>query len=415
MTKQWIVSMAGSREHYAPARALHQRGLLRQFYTDIWVRFGRRYLAQGPGPMRQLAGRFHDDLPSAKVTSFSLPRLLFTAQYHVIGRLGPSAAQSFFARSGPDFARRVAAHMRVNGLDREPGVFFGFKPASLETFQALRGSPMTLVLDQFDAAGEHNAILWAEHERWPGWGQAPPVLTEDLRGRWAEEWRLADVVFVNSEWTKRAIVKQGVPAEKIAIGALAYEARIAGRPREPRSQGSPLRVLWVGGVTLGKGIQYLIEAARGMDPNRFEFTIVGAVGITRKGRDLAPGNMRFLGQLPRGEVDRYYREADVYVLPTMSDNWPMTQLEAMAHGLPVIISTSCGSAVDHGVDGLIVPAGDAEALRAALERLERNRDEAAAMSRAALVKARRFSLENYADKLIGGVEAALKAKEKHDR
>jgi glycosyltransferase involved in cell wall biosynthesis len=413
--KRWIVSMIGSREHYAPARALHSRGLLERFYTDLWFPHGRSLLLRGPGPARRLAGRFHPDLPSSKVTAFNLAGLLDLAAYEIHQRADKDRLRDFFIREAQRFARRVARDIRVRGLDREPGVFFGFKPASLETFQALQGSPMTLVLDQIDAAVEHNTILWAEDEKWPGWAPTPAVLSEELQKRWSEEWRLADAIFANSEWTKKALVKQGVEPEKITIGPLAYEARVGGSPRVAKLQSQPLRVLWVASLYLGKGIQYLIEAARGMDPAKFEFIVVGGIGITRKGLDLAPKNMRFTGLVPKNETVRHYQEADVYVLPTLSDGFAITQIEAMAHGLPVITTPNCGEVVTHGVDGLIVPAGDADALRAALERLERNRDEAAAMSRAALEKAKQFTLENYADKLIGGVEAVLRAKEKHDR
>jgi glycosyltransferase involved in cell wall biosynthesis len=405
---KWYVSMIGSREHYAVPRALYRRGVLERFYTDLWIRHGRSVLLKGPGPVRRMAGRFHGELPSDRISSFNLNGVADLAAYEFFKHTSAERRRDFLIRQGQNFASRVAKHILGSQLEQPKGVFLGFKNGSLETFQALeRSTSIIKVLDQFDAAGEHAAILASEHKKWPGWETPPSPICDALQYRWAEEWRLADVVFVNSEWTKRAIVKQGVPPEKIAVGALAYEPKRIGKPRQPCKQGRVLRVLWVGGVTLGKGIQYLIEAARSLDPERFHFTIVGAIGISQKGLDLAPKNMIFVGQLPRPEVEAYYEEADVYVLPTLSDNWPMTQLEAMAHGLPVIITTSAGTAVEDGRDGLIVPAGDSDALCQALIRLNCNRDELSAMSYAALVKSQDYSLSKYAERLVDGVAGVL--------
>jgi glycosyltransferase involved in cell wall biosynthesis len=68
-------------------------------------------------------------------------------------------------------------------------------------------------------------------------------------------------------------------------------------------------------------------------------------------------------------VAGYYREADLFILPTLSDGYALTQLEAMAHGLPVLASRYCGAAVRPGENGFVIEdlsaAGIAEAILAA--------------------------------------------------
>ncbi len=58
--------------------------------------------------------------------------------------------------------------------------------------------------------------------------------------------------------------------------------------------------------------------------------------------------------MPRGEVGRIYQSADCFILPTLSDGYALTQLEALAHGMPVIASKRCGEAVAHGRNGWIL-------------------------------------------------------------
>jgi glycosyltransferase involved in cell wall biosynthesis len=82
-----------------------------------------------------------------------------------------------------------------------------------------------------------------------------------------------------------------------------------------------------------------------------------------------------MGPVPRSEVGRIYQEADCFILPTLSDGYALTQLEALSQGLPVIASKHCGEAVTNGHNGWILedlePATIAAAmLRARSEHLE---------------------------------------------
>ena len=84
---------------------------------------------------------------------------------------------------------------------------------------------------------------------------------------------------------------------------------------------------------------------------------------------LGPDRVRFLGR--RSDVDRLLNAADFFVLPSDIEGLPMSVLEAMAHGLP-IVATQVGGVpeiIDHDGNGLLVPAGDVAALAAAIHRV----------------------------------------------
>ena len=85
----------------------------------------------------------------------------------------------------------------------------------------------------------------------------------------------------------------------------------------------------------------------------------------------APG-VRFAGAKDRDELVAYYRDADVFVLPSRSEPWGMVLNEAAAAGLPLVATEESGAAhdlIEEGVNGFRVPAGDAAALRDRLRRL----------------------------------------------
>jgi glycosyltransferase involved in cell wall biosynthesis len=86
-------------------------------------------------------------------------------------------------------------------------------------------------------------------------------------------------------------------------------------------------------------------------------------------------------------------------LPTLSDSFALTQVEAMANGLPVIATPRCGQVVTPGVDGYIVPTSSGEALAKAIVELDEDREKLAAMSNAALIKSKDFSIDAYAQRV----------------
>jgi glycosyltransferase involved in cell wall biosynthesis len=82
------------------------------------------------------------------------------------------------------------------------------------------------------------------------------------------------------------------------------------------------------------------------------------------------------GRVPRQSMPDEYRRGDLFVLPTLSDNTPVTLMEAMASGLPVVATAVGGipELVVPGVTGRLVPPGDVPALAAAMEGLLADRD-----------------------------------------
>jgi glycosyltransferase involved in cell wall biosynthesis len=266
-------------------------------------------------------------------------------------------------------------------------------------------------------------LVMEEEKRWPGWAKLSADVPEAYYRRREEEWATADLVMVNSEWSKQALIKQGVPESKLVVVPLAFEASsprpsiegtcppassaaLLGLPSAvcraaPQRLGSrrKLHVLFLGQVILRKGIQYLIESARLLEKEPIHFDIVGSIGISDAAVASSPANMTFHGPVSRDRTEEFYRSADLFVLPTLSDGFALTQLEAMAYGLPVIATPNCGEVVTDGVDGLIVPASDANALAEAIQMLLQDPEKLQRMSKATVAKLEQFSLARLGDNL----------------
>ena len=89
---------------------------------------------------------------------------------------------------------------------------------------------------------------------------------------------------------------------------------------------------------------------------------------------------KWFGVVPRSDVDKYYREADVFIFPTLSDGFGLTQLEAQSWKLPVIASRYCGEVVREGVNGVVLEEVSALGYRRVLDKFLRSPETLGTMS-----------------------------------
>ena len=146
----------------------------------------------------------------------------------------------------------------------------------------------------------------------------------------------------------------------------------------PATGSSPPRVLFAGGLTPRKGVGDLLEASRLLDEQgvAHEVALVGGTpdegaSAERDVRDQAAASARFLGPRAPEHMPETYRSADVFCLPSWYEAMPLSVLEAMACGLP-IVATAVGDVprmLDDGVQGVLVPPRQPAALADALRLL----------------------------------------------
>jgi 1,2-diacylglycerol 3-alpha-glucosyltransferase len=183
-------------------------------------------------------------------------------------------------------------------------------------------------------------------------------------------------------------------SEADAAGARAAEIR--------KRLGLPERfILFVGRLVAEKGIFDLLEAyGRLKDDVKSLVDLVfagdggGRRDLERRAKKIGPGRICITGFAQREELAAMYALADVFVLPTHSDPWGLVVNEAMACGLPVIVTDVAGCAADlveNGWNGFSVPTGDPERLFQAIDAILRDAELRRQMSGRSLERIRHFS------------------------
>jgi len=194
----------------------------------------------------------------------------------------------------------------------------------------------------------------------------------DLRaGRLRQALEAVDVFLAPTRFARDRALEAGVRAERLVVAPL---GAVVG-PVRARPEGRRRRFGFVGSVLPHKGVHVLVEAFRRLEGENLRLDVHGGLALDPRYsaalRRSAAGDrrIRFRGPFPEGGQASVLSEMDVLVAPSLWwENSPLTVLEALAAGVPVVASAIGGvpELVEDGVSGILVPPGDAAALRAAL-------------------------------------------------
>ena len=276
-------------------------------------------------------------------------------------------------------ARHVGAESR--------GIFHGFQESCARSLSFARGRGLTAMLES-TLPPSTMPLVAAEYRRlgvpWPGPSQPSAELLAELPR--------ADFHIAQSAFAERSLIEHGVEPGRIfrmPLGVDAARFRPAEGPRPP----GPFRALFAGHMSVRKGVHHLLAGWQAAALKEAELVFVG-VPKDKYILDLVarqPAGIRYLGFVPNARLHETYQSADVFVFPSLAEGGVYVIYEALACGLPCIVSANAGSAVRDGIEGLVVPVGDAEAIADRLRRLAEDEGLRRRMSAAARVRGQSFA------------------------
>jgi glycosyltransferase involved in cell wall biosynthesis len=328
----------GTFHHFELARELAARGHLERIYSTF--------------PWRRLE---REGVPRNKVETFPW---VHTTQLLLERRnlLADAWREPFHYRNATTFDAFLTR--RIAGCFSAPDALIALSGAALSAATLVqqrggryicdRGS--THRLFQRDLLNEEQAI----------WKQ-PPLPSEDREeDREALIYAQADAIVVPSSVARQSFIDRG--HDSATVHAIPYGVRLerftkVGDP--PSGPGDPFEVLFVGGVSLRKGVPYLLQAFAALQHPNKRLRVIGSVAPEfRPVLDTLPReNVEFLGSLPQADLVGYMSRSHVMVLPSIEEGLALVQGQALACGCPVIATTATGGEdlFTDGVEGFIVP------------------------------------------------------------
>ncbi|MBS0659708.1 MAG: glycosyltransferase family 4 protein [Verrucomicrobia bacterium] len=370
------------------SRALAEAGLLQAFHTSVALR-------EGGGWSRWLPGR-----AAAELTRRSLPPELWPqVRRHPLRELGRLVTDRLGVRglsrheSGPfcvDAVYHALDRATARALSRADGtvraVYCG-EDAAAETFRVARSRGLRCLYDLPIAYHRTlQRLLAEERERLPefaGTFQGREDSAAKL-ARKVEEANAADLIVACSDFVGESLRAAGFAPEKIRV--IPYGGPAGITPREPPTAVRPLRLLYAGSIGQRKGIGDLLHALRRLGRRDVDLVIMGS-WVGNAAEALRPWSDLFRYEAPRphAAVLDLMRSCDVLVLPSIVEGFALVIAEAMACGLPVVVTPNTGAApiVRDGLDGWYVPIRDPDALAQRLDWLADHREAVAEAGRSA--------------------------------
>lgn len=177
--------------------------------------------------------------------------------------------------------------------------------------------------------------------------------------------------------------------------------------------GEKLRLLFVGSITYRKGIDKLIQAFSLISRPDIELTIVGSDGYEESSDILNliedDSRIKYIGTIPHEKMSDVYEKAHFFILPSFAEGSSLSVFEALASGLPCIVTKNVGSTITDGVEGLILEECTINSIKNTIISLFGILDNIRKMSIAANENAKQYSWEYFSKNLI----REIKSLEKH--
>jgi starch synthase len=197
------------------------------------------------------------------------------------------------------------------------------------------------------------------------------------KNRRIEEYNTADFVLLPSEFVKRSFLKAGFPEEKIIKVPYGFNRLEDSNTSTELKDDSSFNVVYVGSISVRKGIRYLIEAFRRFrHPNKKLF-IVGPVSQPSGIADLSiPDDVILTGVLKGEALEKIYKQATVFCLPSIEEGLALVLGEALSFGIPIIATENTGAddIITDGREGFIIPIKNSQQILDDANLYEKMRD-----------------------------------------
>jgi glycosyltransferase involved in cell wall biosynthesis len=281
----------------------------------------------------------------------------------------------------PRSLRRGVRHVRgaelIRSRARRADVVYTtgmFGRSSAGSLAARRPYVVKLTADPAFERSRRTGLVGGDVDQFQSGGGGPAVTV--LRAARDLELRHAAHVLCPSAYLRELAISWGVHPDRVSVLPNPAPDLPELRPREELKAELGVNgatIAFAGRLTAQKSLDRALAAVAAADGVSF---VVAGEGpdlpaLEAKARELGiDGRVRFLGAQPRQRVVELFRAADATILSSSWENFPHTVVEALAVGTPVLAMEAGGVAevVHDGVNGLLVPAGDTEALASAVRR-----------------------------------------------
>jgi glycosyltransferase involved in cell wall biosynthesis len=293
---------------------------------------------------------------------------------------------------------------------------YGYEDGCLETFRAAKTRGLKCFYDLPIAYWETvRELLEEEGRRLPEW-EPTLVGTRDSPGkleRKTEELALADMVICPSLFVLQSLppaVRRDKHCLVAEFGSPPGNFEAARRPSQGSRDSEKLRVLFAGSLTQRKGLADVFAAMKLLKRHDVELIVMGSLIAPMEFYRSQYRDFTYMDTRPHREVLKLMQSCDVLVLPSLAEGRALVQQEALANGLPLIITKNTGGEdlIVPGETGFLVPIRSPDKIAEKISWLADHRDTLPDMRLAAMKKADEYPWQRYTDRILSALSTSLR-------
>ncbi|WP_420238873.1 glycosyltransferase family 4 protein [Telmatobacter bradus] len=389
-------------------RSLNERNMLAAFWTTIcWKTNTPLNNVLSQNLRRRLNRRSYSEVPESLIHNTpwrEMQRLLYLSM-GIRTPVGTDEKPYSVVGVYRDFDAHVARWLSRHAVD----AVYAYEGGALNTFRVAKEKGIPTFYELPSSHWYWNLrLLQGEISRSPEYANLLKILRDsESHLKWKDqELELADHIIVPSSHV-RTTLSGVVPEEKIHVVNYGAPVVSVGAAKK-NSPGEAIRVLYVGALHQRKGIGYLLQALEQCKVE-VDVTLVGMKDAPNAHVDSACKRYRWFESVPHAKVLELMAEADVLIHPSLSEGCALVVLEALANGLPVIVTPNSGTLdfVRDGQEGFVIPICDAQAIADCILQLDTDRELLSRMSLQAQRTATENSWGNYREKWADVIKASL--------
>ena len=382
-----IVSHPGRQHSHQLVYALCEGNMLFKYFTGFFYKpnkFPYNFLKKIPSLQREFKKRYFEKINPELISQNPLPEI----KHRFILK-----SENMWLLIGKEFDRWVSKKLKNIDFD----IFIGYELSSSESFKVCKEKSKITIYDLPTVAYNFQKEIFKKY------GKKYDEREIEVKKK---EILLSDYIFVPSEIVKKSLLNLGIKEEKII--KIPYGVDISKfSPKEKYIKRDNLKIIFVGTITWCKGIEILLKAISELKKKiKVELNLVGGMGNGKEILEKYKGLYNYYSYIPHEELQNMYKENDIFVFPSLIEGFGQVILEAMACGLPVIVSENTGASdcVRDGIDGFIIPAYDVDALKEKIIYFYENRDKIEEMGKNAAEQAKNYTWGKYRERIREVIE-----------
>jgi glycosyltransferase involved in cell wall biosynthesis len=247
-------------------------------------------------------------------------------------------------------------------------VFIGWSGMSLMSMRAAKAQGAKVILERCSSHIVYqDRLLKEEYAMYQkNFSIDKRTISKELK-----EYDEADVICVPSEFVYNSFVEMGVEKSKLYKNPYPISSSFAMQVLDNRNNSNDEKfiILYLGALTVRKGLLYLFEALSGMDldKNCYEVWFIGDVTADIKATvtNYDTSNWKFYGYKNHEEMKDLLRQCDIAVHPSVEEGLSYVLMQLMAYRIPIIATENTGASdiVKDGLNGFVIPARSEKAIR----------------------------------------------------